>query len=116
MGLNQMPYQQMLAGQQGQPAMQPPMQGQEQLMELLMMLMGGGQQQQPQYGELGTALSQLLGRQMDRLGMHDRLFPGEMVESDLLSMLMGQGGSPMSGLMGPQQFGMAAQMPGGFVR
>ena len=110
MGLNQMPYQQMLAGQQGQPAMQ----GQEQLMQLLMMLMGGGQQQ-PNYDQVGTALGQLLSRQMGRLGMHDRLFPGEMVEGDLLSMLMGQGGSPMSGLMGPQQFGMAAQMPGGYV-
>ena len=110
MGLNQMPYQQMLAGQQGQPAMQ----GQEQLMQLLMMLMGGGQQQ-PDYSQVGTALSQLLSRQMGRLGMHDRLFPGEAVEGDLLSMLMGQSGSPMSGLMGPQQYGMAAQIPGGYV-
>lgn len=111
MGLNQMPYQQMLSGQQGQPAMQ----GQEQLMQLLMLLMGGGQQQ-PNYDQVGTALGQLLNRQMNRLGMHDRVFPGEMVEGDLLSMLMGQGGSPLSGLMGPQQFNMGAQMPGGFVQ
>lgn len=110
MGLNQMPYQDMMAGGVG-PGVQP---GQEQLMQLLMMLMSGGQQA-PQYNELGTALSQLLGRQMNRLGMHDRVFPGEMVEGDLISMLMGQGGSPMSGLMGPQQFNMAAQMPGGYV-
>lgn len=109
MGLNEMPQQQMLAGGQGQPV-QP---GQEQLLQLLMMLMGQGQQQ-PQYGELGTALAQLLNRQMQRLGMHDRTFPGEMVEGDLMSMLMGQGGNPMAGLMGPQQFNMAAQMPGGY--
>ena len=109
MGLDMMPHQQMMAGGQGQPV-QP---GQEQLMQLLMMLMGGGQQQ-PDYNQVGTALGQLLNRQMQRLGMHDRTFPGEMVEGDLLSMLMGQGSSPMAGLMGPQQFGMAAQMPGGF--
>jgi hypothetical protein len=114
MGLQQMPYQQMLAGQQGQPAMQ----GQEQLMQLLMMLMGGGQQQQPSYDQFGTALQELLNRQMGRLHMHDRTFPGEMVEGDLLAMLMG-GGSPIEGLMGPQQqqqMPMGAQMPGGMFQ
>lgn len=109
MGLNQMPAQNLMAGGVG-PSVQP---GQEQLLQLLMMLMGGGQTQ-PQYSEIGSALSQLLGRQMQRLNMHDQLFPGEAIEGDLLSMLMQQSGSPMQGLMGPQQFGMAAQMPGGF--
>lgn len=86
------------------------MQGQDQLMQLLMMLMGG-QQQQPSYDQFGTALSQLLSRQMGRLGMHDRVFPGEAIDGDLLSMLMG-GASPMQGLMGPQ---LGAQMPGGYA-
>ena len=109
MGLNQMPYQDMMAGGVG-PGVQP---GQEQLMQLLMMLMGGGQQQ-PNYDQFGTALQQLLNRQMGRLNMHDRIFPGEEISGDLLAMLMG-GGSPMEGLMGPQQqqMPMGAQMPGG---
>lgn len=111
MGMNQMPYQDMMAGGVG-PAVQP---GQEQLMQLLMMLMGGGQQQQPNYDQFGTALQQLLNRQMGRLNMHDRVFPGEELSGNLLAMLMGQG-SPMEGLMGPQQqqqMPMGAQMPGG---
>ena len=108
MGLNQMPYQDMMAGGVG-PGVQP---GQEQLMQLLMMLMGGGQQQ-PNYDQFGTALQQLLNRQMGRLNMHDRIFPGEELSGNLLAMLMG-GGSPMEGLMGPQQqMPMGAQMPGG---
>jgi len=109
MGLETMPNQQMMAGGQGAPV-QP---GQEQLMQLLMMLMGGGQQQ-PSYDQVGTALQQLLNRQMGRLNMHDRLFPGEELSGNLLAMLMG-GGSPIEGLMGPQQqqMPMGAQMPGG---
>jgi len=105
-----MPYQQMLSGQQGQPVMQ----GGDQLAQLLMMLLSGGQPQQPSYDQFGTALQQLLNRQMGRLNMHDRIFPGEELSGNLLAMLMG-GGSPIEGLMGPQQqqMPMASQMPGG---
>ncbi len=72
----------------------------EALQMLMQLAMGGQQQEEPQYGQMGGAMDELIGVEMEELGRGGRPFAGEQVE-DIMGLVEAGRESPLQGLLGP---------------
>ena len=69
-------------------------------LQMLMQLAMGGQQQEPQYGQMGGAMDELVGVEMQDLSRGGQPFAGEQVD-DVVALMEAGKESPLQGLLGP---------------